>query len=240
MKRHLEKATESFRATHPASEPFPSPRRDEFAVFSGMTSTVRAATSAPLSSLRLSSGMRADLSPTLLQETHHPASGVLPRGSSQPVAPPRLASQPPNEPSPRNPGPSLSDQLVSFEAQIIPSPAVGGYTHVLEQRYESPHTPNSPFPFPTSTGSASPPMPAYLQQALPEDTPQHMEGPPPVHCAIPRMDMHPQLICQPTLSGSSHASDHVLRQSGSLSLTEVWSQLVMQMDIVSSGSQQPS
>ncbi|KAI0251590.1 fungal-specific transcription factor domain-containing protein, partial [Lactifluus subvellereus] len=40
VKRHLEKATESFRAASTATEPFAVPRRDEFAVFSGMTSTV--------------------------------------------------------------------------------------------------------------------------------------------------------------------------------------------------------
>jgi hypothetical protein len=259
MKRHLEKATESFNATHSASEPFPTSRQDEFSVFSGMTSTVRAATSAPLSSVRLSSGMRANPSPTLPQETHHSVPGVLPQGSSQPVAPPQLPSQPPSTeagPSPRTQVPSLSDQLVSFEAQITPSPAVGGYTHALEQQYESPHTPNSPFPF-TSTRSVSPPMPAYLQPVLPGHMPQHTEGPPPVlvmpdrvvgtgvggvypRWAIPRMDMQPQLVHQHTLSSSSHTADHVLQQGGSLSLTEVWSQLIMQMDIVSPGSQQPS
>jgi hypothetical protein len=251
MKRHLEKATERFRATRTASEPFPGPRRDEFAVFSGMTSTVRAATSAPLSSLRLSPGMRVDPSPTLLQETHHHAPGVLPQGSSQPVAPPQLSSQPPSteaEPSPRTQVPSLSDQMVSFEAQITSSPVVGGYIQPLEQQYESPHTPNSPFPFPTSTRSASPSMPAYLQPVLSGHMPQHTEGPPPVvgvggvdpRWAIPRMDMHPQLIRERTLSSSSHTADHVLRQSGNLSLTEVWSQLVMQMDIAPPGSQQLS
>lgn len=256
MKRHLEKATESFRAVRTATEPFAAPRRDEFAVFSGMTSTVRAAASAPPSSLLPSRGIMAESSSSPPQEIHRTASGMLPQ-TSQPV-PPQLPSQPPNmEAEPWNQvHPSLIDQLVSFEAQIGPSPAVGGYTHVHQQQYESPH---APFSFPTSTRPASPPRLAFLQPALPGRPPSHIpqytEGSPPVSAmpdgsagtgavdprwAVSHMDMQPQFVRPRTPPSGSRAHDRVLRQSGSLSLTEVWSQLVTQMDSAPTGSQRSS
>jgi hypothetical protein len=249
MKRHLEKATESFRAARPAVEPFTAPRRDEFAVFSGMTSTVRATTS-PLSPYRPPSTMTVDPSPSPSQETHSPASVGLPQ-RFQPVASqfPSHSLSMEAETSPWNQvHPSLIDQLVSFEAQIAPSPAVGEY---IQQQYESPHTPHTSFSFPTSTRSASPRRLAYLQTAPPGRPPPHMaqytEGPSPVS-TIPdgdagAIDPHwgvPQLVPQRTPPSGSYAPERVLRQSGNLSLTEVWSQLVTQMDIAPTGPQQPS
>jgi hypothetical protein len=262
VKRHLEKATESFRAARTAIEPFATPRQDEFAVFSGMTSTVRTAASVSPSSLRPSPGSMGDPSPSPPQESHRPASGVLPQ-RPQPVAP-QLSSQPPSsveaESSPWNQVHSSPiDQLVSFEAQIAPSPAAGEYIYAHEQQYELLHTSHTPFPFPTSTRSTSLPRLAYFQMALPGHPPPHMpqytEGPSPVSTmpdgdagagainpswAVPDMDMQPQPIRRRTPPSGSRAPDRVLRQSGSLSLTEVWSQLVMQMDIAPTGSQRPS
>ncbi|KAI0251589.1 hypothetical protein BJV78DRAFT_431128 [Lactifluus subvellereus] len=226
-----------------------------------MTSTVRAAASAPLSSLLPSSGMMTDPSPSPPQETHRPASGILPQ-RPQPI-PPQLPSQPPGmeaEPSPWNQvHPSLIDQLVSFEAQIAPSPTVGGYTHGHQQQYESPHTPHTPFPFSTSMRSASPPRLPYLQPGLPGrpplQIPQYTGGSSSVSAmpdgsagagavdprwAVPHMDMQPQFVRPRTPPSGSRAHDRVLRQSGSLSLTEVWSQLVTQMDIAPTGSQRSS
>jgi hypothetical protein len=259
MKRHLEKATESFRAARPTVEPFTTPRRDEFAVFSGMTSTLRAPTSSPLSPFRPSSTMTVDSSPSPSQETHPSASGGLPQ-RFQPVAS-QLPSHSPSmeaESSPWNQvHPSLIDQLVSFEAQIAPSPAVGEYIHAHHQQYESPHTPHTPFSFPTSTSSGSPRRLAYLQSA-PHGRPppliaQYTEGLSPVstmpdggagaidpHWAVPHMDIQPQLVRQRTPPSGSCAPERVLRQSGNLSLTEVWSQLVTQMDIAPTGPQRPS
>jgi hypothetical protein len=203
--------------------------------------------------------MMVDSSPSPPQEMHGPASGISPQ-RSQPV-PPQLPSQPPNmEAEPWNQvHPSLIDQLVSFEAQIAPSPTVGEYTLGHPQQYESPHTPHTPFPFPTSTRSASPPKLAYLQPALPGRPPPHIpqytEGSSPVSAmpdgsagagavgprwAVPQMDMQPQFVRPRTPPSGSRAHDRVLRQSGSLSLTEVWSQLVTQMDMAPTGSQRSS
>ncbi len=156
VKRHLEKATECFNAVHTATEPFAGPKRDEFAIFSGLTSTVRATTSAHLSLLRPSPESLTDTSPSSSQEMRHAASGV----TQQPSQPP--GPQPPLQPAGLETEslpwcqvhPALIDQLVAFEAQMAPSPVVGGY---LDGQSTSSHrragvhrtrtcNPNSPAP----------------------------------------------------------------------------------------------
>jgi hypothetical protein len=245
VKRHLEKATECFNAVHTAVEPFARPKRDEFAVFSGMTSTVRAATSTPLSLLQSSPESLTEPSPSPPQETHRAASGVTPQpsqpaGSQAPLRPAGLQI----ETTPWcQVHPALIDQLVAFEAQIAPSPVAGGHP---DGRSPSAHTPQIPFPFPMPTRPASPPRLTYLQQVPLEHPPPHdlqyAEGSSPTSTmpdanvietrwGAPHTDIQPQFARPRTPPSDARARDRVIRQSGDLSLTEAWSQFLSQMDI---------
>ncbi|KAF8495572.1 fungal-specific transcription factor domain-containing protein [Russula emetica] len=238
VKRHLEKATESFNAAHRPSEPFATPKRDEFAVFSGVTSTMRAVASTPLSCSSVSSTP----SPP---ETHRAASGSTHR-PFQPAAP---------QPSLRPPGietetppwsqvhPALIDQLVSFESQMESSPvAGGGYTY-------GPSTPSDTSQahsqFSTSTGLESSSRPTYPQQAprgYPRShDPRYSRSSSPTSAASDAT-MHPQFArpLTPPLPGLRTPRDPVLRQSGSLSLADAWSQFMMQMEIPFTTPQRPS
>ncbi|KAI0293876.1 fungal-specific transcription factor domain-containing protein [Multifurca ochricompacta] len=185
VKRHLEKATESFHAVRTVTEPFSEPKRDEFAVFSGMTSTVRApAASSPSPLARSSSGTLTDSSTSSPQVLHHTTSGVFSQRPQPPeAAPPPPPSQPQSasieiDPPPWSQvHPALMDQLISFEAQIAPSPVIGGYIYGHEQKYESPgsgsHTPHTQqFPFlPPTTKSASPSSRIMYSQPAPVPSP---------------------------------------------------------------------
>jgi hypothetical protein len=252
VKRHLEKATESFNAVHRAAEPFAGPKRDEFSVFSGMTSTVRAATSTPLSSLHSAPESLTGPSPSPPQDTHRAASGVSPQ-PPQPAGP-----QPPFQPAgvqiESSPWcqvhPALIDQLVAFEAQMSPSPVVGGYPDGQSPPH---HTSSIPFPFPMSAGPANPPRLTYLQQ-VPREHPfphdlQYEEGRSPTSAmtdanavetrwGAPHTNIQPQ-FARPQTPGA-RARDRVIRQSGDLSLTEAWSQFLSQMDTPPVAPQRPS
>jgi hypothetical protein len=251
VKRHLEKATESFNAVHTAAEPFAGPKRDEFAVFSGMTSTVRAATSTPLSLLCSSPESLTETSPSPPQETRIAVSGVIPQ-ASQPSGP-RPPFQPTGESSPWcQVHPALIDQLVAFEEQMAPSPVVGGYS---DDQPSSSYTSQFPFPFPTSTRPASPPRLTYLQQAPhghppPQDlqhaeSVSHTSAMPDANAVemrwgAPHTDVQPQFARPRTPPPGARARDRVIRQSGDLSLTEAWSQFLSQMDIPPVSSQRSS
>ena len=253
VKRHLEKATESFNAVHASVEPFAGPKRDEFSIFSGVTSTVRATTSTPLSLLRSSPESLTEQSASPPQETHRAASGVTPQ-PPQPAGP-----QPPLQPAgvqiESSPWcqvhPALIDQLMTFEAQMAPSPVVGGYP---DEQSPSPHT-SIPFPFPMSTRPTSLPRPTYLQQAphghpSPHDL-QFEEGPSPTSAmpdanavemrwGAPHMNLQPQFAHPRTPAPGARARDRVIRQSGDLSLAEAWSHFQSQMDTPPVAPQRPS
>ncbi len=254
VKRHLEKATECFNAVHTATEPFAGPKRDEFAIFSGLTSTVRATTSAHLSLLRPSPESLTDTSPSSSQEMRHAASGV----TQQPSQPP--GPQPPLQPAGLETEslpwcqvhPALIDQLVAFEAQMAPSPVVGGY---LDGQSTSSHTSQILSPFPMSTRPASPPRPTYLQQTprgYPHShDPQYAEGSSltsavsdvnavETRWGTPHADMQSQFARPRTPPPGGRTRDRVIRQSGGLSLTEAWSQFLTQMDVPPAAPQQPS
>ncbi len=210
-----------------------------------MTSTVRAATSASSTLIRSSPESLTDSSPTPPQEPHRAASGVAIR-PSQPAGP-----QPPLHPTSLEVDsspwtqvhPALIDQLAAFEAQIAPSPVVGGYSG---GQPASSHTSQTPFSIPMSTRPASPPRLPYLQQALrghhlPHD-PQFMEGTNPTPAmtdtnpvdlcwGAPHTDMQPQFARPRTPPAAAPGPDRVIRQSDGLSLTEAWSQFLTQMDI---------
>lgn len=221
-----------------------------------MTSTVRAAASAPLSLPHSSPESLTDSSPSPSQETHRVASGVTSR-PSQPAAPgPHPPLQEPVgieiETSPWSQvHPALIDQLVSFEAQIGPPPMVGGYIY---GQTDSPHTSSQiPFPSPLSSRPVSPSRLAYPHRqtprghlSLPPHDAQYSEGSSPISAIssdasaidarwgapLRTADMHPQFARPRTPPlPDSRARDPVLRQSGSLTLTEAWSQFVTQMDI---------
>lgn len=253
VKRHLEKATESFNAVHTAAEPFAGPKRDEFSVFSGMTSTVRAATSTPPSLLHSSPESLTGPSPSPPQDTHRATSGVIPQ-PPQPAGP-QPALQPAGVQIESSPWcqvhPALIDQLVAFEAQMAPSPVVGGYS---DGQSPPPHTSSIPFPFPMSTSPAVPPRPTYLQQAphghpSPHDL-RYEEEPSPTSAmpdanavetrwGAPHTNIQPQFACPQTQVPGARARDRVIRQSGDLSLTEAWSQFLSQMDIPPVAPQRP-
>lgn len=243
MKRHLEKALESFNAAHTASEPFATPKRDEFSVFSGMTSTMRGVASAPLPLLY--SPVSSTPSPP---ETHRTASGSTSR-SSQPAAP-----QPSSRPAGIETGsppwsqvhPALIDQLLSFESQPEPSPvARGGYVYGPSA---SSDTSQSILQFSTSTGSESSSRLAYTRQELrghPRSyDPQYSESPSPTSAtsdaSASHVAMQPGFARPPTPPHGLRRRDPVLRQSGSLSLADVWSQFMMQMDVPPTAPQRSS
>src|ERR1700692_302142 len=108
---------ESFNAAHTPSEPFATPKRDEFAVFSGVTSTMRAVASTPLPLLNPSSVSSTPSSP----ETHCAASGSTHRPSQ--LAAPQPSSRPASLETETPPWsqvhPAPIDQLVSFEPQKV-------------------------------------------------------------------------------------------------------------------------
>lgn len=211
-----------------------------------MTSTVRAATSAPPSLIRSSSGSLTDSSPSPSQDTYRVASGEATTRPSQPMGP-QPSLQPVSLEVDSSPWtqvhPALIDQLAAFEAQIAPSPVVGGYS---DGQPASSHTSQIPFSFSMSTRPASPPRLTFLQQAprghhLPHD-PQFMEGTNPtsaisdtntddVRWVTPHTDMQPQFARPRTPPTGAAGRDRVMRQSGGLSLTEAWSQFLTQMDI---------
>ena len=239
MKRHLEKAAESFNAAHMVGEPFATPKRDEFAVFSGMTSTMRTVASAPLPLLCPSSVSSTPSPP----EMHRTTSGSIPR-LSQPAAPQpslRPAGIETESPPWSQVHPALIDQLLSFESQIEPSVAGGGYIYGPPATSESSRT-HLQLQFSTSTGHENPSKFAYTQQALRghprSHDPQYSEGSSPASTTsdastrAPHTAMQPQFArpLTPPPPPDFRARDPVLRQSGSLSLTDAWSQFMMQMD----------
>jgi hypothetical protein len=253
VKRHLEKATESFNTVHTPSEPFATPKRDEFAVFSGVTSTMRAVASTPLP-LLCSSSVSSTPSPP---ETHRAASGSTHR-PSQPAAPQpslRPAGIETETPPWSQVHPALIDQLVSFESQMESSPvAGGGYIY-------GPSTPSDTSQahsqFSTSTGLESLTRPTYPQQALRGYPRSHVSqysrsssptsaasdaGAPDGRWGAPHATMHQQFArpITPPLPGLHTPRDPVLRQSGSLSLADAWSQFMMQMEIPSATPQRSS
>ncbi|KAI0260057.1 hypothetical protein BC834DRAFT_1013816 [Gloeopeniophorella convolvens] len=264
VRRHLEKATESFHAVQASLEPFAAPQRDEFAVFSGATSTIRApASGSP--SLRLSpSAPMTESSPSPSQ----PLYGTSPGSFSQPSPP----SQPPPPPLPplqstiaeldqpppwSQAHPALVDQLASFEAQIAPLPPVAGHVRTYELQYESmapqtPHTPHTPYSYPTpasSTSSSSlayhPPQHQPREQRYPDSsmplsaTPDEMSAGADPRWAVPHTESQHHFV-RPRSPPRAYAGDRVLRQSGDLSLTEAWSQFMMQMDVAPPGPRPPS
>jgi hypothetical protein len=254
VKRHLEKATESFNAAHTPSEPFATPKRDEFAVFSGVTSTMRAAASTP-SPLACSSSMSSTSSPP---ETHRAASGSTHR-PSQPAAPQpslRPAAIETETPPWSQVHPALIDQLVSFESQMESPPvAGGGYIY-------GPSTPSDTSQahsqFSTSTGlENSFRRPTYSQQVLrgyPRSHDLQNSGSssptsaasdasaPDGRWGVPHATMHPHFArpLTPPLPSLRTPRDPVLRQSGSLSLSDAWSQFMMQMEVPSAIPQRSS
>jgi len=251
VKRHFEKATESFSAVHTPSEPFATPKRDEFAVFSGVTSTMRAVASTPLP-LLYSSSVSSTPSPP---ETHRTASGSTHR-PSQPAAPPpslRPAGIETETPPWSQVHPALIDQLVSFESQMESSPvAGGGYIY-------GPSTPSDTSQahsqFSASTGLESSSRPTYPQQA-PCGYPRSHEysrsssptsaasdaSAPDGGWGAPHATTHQQFArpLTPSLPGFRTQRDPVLRQSGSLSLADAWSQFMMQMENPSATPQRSS
>ena len=243
VKRHLEKAAESFNAARPASEPFATPKRDEFAVFSGVTSTMRAVASTPLP-LLCSSSVSSTPSPP---ETHRTTSGLTLRPSQLPTPQPSLRSaSTETESSPWSQvHPALVDQLLSFESQIGPSPvAGGGYIYGPPAPSDTSRT---PLQFSTSTGPENPSRVTYTQQALRgqprSHDPQYSESSSPTSATsdASALDMRwgaPHAAMQPQFARpltppppGLRRRDSVLRQSGSLSLADAWSQFIMQMDI---------
>ena len=241
MKRHLEKATESFNAAHTPSEPFATPKRDEFAVFSGVTSTIRAVASTPLPLTSMSSTP----SPP---ETHRTTSGST-HQPSQPAAPQpslRPAGIETETPPWSQVHPALIDQLVSFESQMESSPvAGGGYVY-------GPSTPSdtsqahSQFLTPTELESSSRPMnqqralrgyprsrdPQYSRSSSPASAASDISAPD-GRWGAPRATMHPQFArpLTPPLPSLRTPREPELRQSGSLSLADAWSQFMMQMEV---------
>jgi hypothetical protein len=219
-----------------------------------MTSTVRAATSSALSLLHSSPEPLTEPSPSPPQEIRRAASGVTP----QPLQP--AGPQPPLQPTDvqieSSPWcqvhPALIDQLMAFEAQMAPTPVVGGYS---DGQPPSLYTSSIPFPFPMSARPASPPRLTYLQQAprghpSPHDL-QYEEGPSPTSAmpdanavetrwGAPHTNMQPQYAHPRTPAPGARARDRVVRQSGDLSLTEAWSQFLSQMDIPPVAPQRPS
>jgi hypothetical protein len=252
VRRHLEKAAESFNAARTANEPFATPKRDEFAVFSGMTSTMRAVASTPLP-LLCSSSVSSTPSPP---ETHRTASGSSPRPSQSAAPQPLLRSVGVETESPpwNQVHPALIDQLLSFESQIEPSPlAGGGYIYGPSALSDTSRT---PLQFSTSTGPESPSRPVDTQEALrgqPRSLdPQYSERSTPTSATsdaspldarwgAPHATMQPQFArpLTPPPPGL-RTRDAVLRQSGSLSLNDVWSQFMMQMDVPPAAPQRPS
>jgi hypothetical protein len=218
-----------------------------------MTSTVRAATSAPSTLTHSSPDSLADSSPSPPQESHRAASGVAIR-PSQPAGP-QPSLHPTSLEVDSSPWtqvhPALIDQLAAFEAQIAPSPVVGGYSG---GQSASSHTSQIPFPFPMSTSPASPPRFTYSQQAprghhISHD-PQFMEGTNPTSAMTDtnavdlrwgtlHTDMQPQFARPRTPAAGAPGRDRVIRQSGGLSLTEAWSQFLTQMDIPAAPQRPP-
>jgi hypothetical protein len=210
-----------------------------------MTSTVRAAASAPSSLLRSSpeSLTGTGPSPSPPQETHRTASGPHLSHPTEPELPLHPAGVGIESPSWSEVHPALIDQLVSLEAHISSSPVVGGYIY---GQSTSSHMPHTPFPFPMSARPASPSRFSHLPQvpahAHPHlRDPQYTEGSSPsptstisdastvdARWVTVHGDMHPQYTRPRT---PSHVHDRVLRQSSCLSLTEAWSQIMAQMDI---------
>ena len=246
VKRHFEKATESFNVAHTPSEPFATPNRDEFAVFSGVTSTMRAVASTPLPLLRPSSVSSTPSPP----ETHRAASGSTRRPSQR--ATPQISSRPAGIETETPPWsqvhPALIDQLVSFESQMEASPVTGGgyiYGPSTPSDTSQAHSQFSP-----SAGLESSSRPTYPQQALcgcPRSHDHQYSGSlSPTSAALgagaPHVTMHPQFArpLTPPLPDLRTPRDPVLRQSGSLSLADAWSQFMMQMEIPSATPQRSS
>lgn len=251
MKRHLEKAAESFNVTRTASEPFATPKRDEFAVFSGMTNTVHTVASAPLPLLY--SSMSSTPSPP---ETHRTASasGPTSRPSQPTVSQPSLrpASIETESPPWNQVHPALIDQLLFFESQMEPPRvAGGGYVYGPSALSDASRT---PLQFSMSKGPESPSGLATTQQALrghPRSLdPRYSENSTPTSATsdasaldarwdAPHATMQPQFARPVTPPPGLRTRDPVLRQSNSLSLNDLWSQFMMQMDTQPAALQRP-
>ena len=174
-------------------------------------------------------------------ETHRTSSGSTSR-SSQPAAPQPSSGTPPWS----QVHPALIDQLLTFESQIEPSPvARGGYIYGPSA---SSDTSRTLLQFSTSTGPESSSRLAYTQQALSGHPrsydPQYSESPSPTSAtsdaSVPHAAMQPRFARPPTPPHGLGTRDPVLRQSGSLSLADAWSQFMMQMDVPSTAPQRPS
>jgi hypothetical protein len=200
---------------------------------------MRAVTSAPLP-LVCPSSVSSTPSPP---EMHRTASESIPR-PSQPAAPQsslRPAGIETESPPWSQVHPALIDQLLSFESQIEPSPvAGGGYIYGPSAPSDSSRT-HLQLQFSTSTGHESPSKLAYTQQALrghPRSyDPQYSEGSSPASTTSDASTCAPHTAMQPQFARpltppppDFRTRDPVLRQSGSLSLTDAWSQFMMQMD----------
>jgi len=189
-------------------------------------------------------------------ETHRAASGSTHR-PSQPAAP-----QPSSLPAGIETGtppwsqvhPALIDQLVSFESQMESSPvAGGGYIYGPSTPSDTSQTHSQ---FSTSSGLESSSRPTYPQQALRgyprSHDPQYSRSSSPTSASdasvpdgrwgAPPATMHQQFArpLTPPLPGLRTQRDPVLRQSGSLSLADAWSQFIMQMEIPSATPQRSS
>jgi hypothetical protein len=219
-----------------------------------MTSTLRSVASTPLP-LACSSSVSSTPSPP---ETHHAASGSTPQ-PSQPAAPQpsiRPVSMETETPPWNQVHPALIDQLASFESQMESSPvAGGGYVYGPPASSDASQT---PLQFSTPTGLESSSRLAYTQQALRRHPRSH--GPPYLESLCPTsassdasaVDEHwepPHAAIQPPFARppppprgppSLRTRDPVLRQSGSLSLADAWSQFMMQMEIPSATPQRSS
>jgi hypothetical protein len=150
--------------------------------------------------------------------------------------------------------PALIDQPVSFEPQKESPVAEGGYVY-------GPSTPSDTSQahsqFSTSTGLESSSRPTYSQQGLRRYPRSHdfqysgSSSPtsaasdasaPDGRWGAPHATMHPHFArpLTPPLPSLRTPRDPVLRQSGSLSLADAWSQFMMQMEVPSATPQRSS
>ena len=190
-------------------------------------------------------------------ETHRAASGSTHRPSQ--LAAPQPSLRPAGIETETPPWsqvhPALIDQLVSFESQMESSPvAGGGYIYGPSTPSDTSQTHSQ---FSTSTGLESSSRLTYPQQALRgyprSHDPQYSRSSSPTSAAsdasapdgrwgAPHATMHQQFArpTTPLLPGLRAPRDPVLRQSGSLSLADAWSQFMMQMEIPSATPQRSS
>jgi hypothetical protein len=142
--------------------------------------------------------------------------------------------------------PALINQLLSFESQMEPSPVTrGGYIYGPSV---SSDTSRTVLQFSTSTGPESSSRLVYTQQGPrghPRSyDPQYSESPSPTSAAsdasAPHAAMQPRFARPPTPPHGLRTREPVLRQSGSISLADAWSQFMMQMDVPPTATQRPS